>query len=202
MKVSLSHGSSPITCGAGRPPIFALKKSGYIVELWLPQMARFVTAATSTPAFRASWIRARFWSSIVIANQRSDGTDRAWLIAIRQLVLQGLPTTSTRTSGAAVRAMAWPWPVKIRPLMPRRSLRSMPALRGTEPTSRAQLTPVKPSSSDAVATIPWRSGNAQSSNSMTTPRSARRPGAISSRWRATGCSGPNIEPEAIRNRSE
>ncbi len=62
----------------------------------------------------------------------------------------------------------------------------MPALRGTEPTSSAQLTPVKPSSSEAVATTPWSSGNAQSSSSMTTPFSALRAGSISSRWRMTG----------------
>ena len=67
-------------------------------------------------------------------------------MAIRELVLHGLPTTSTRTSLAAFLAMAWPWPVKILPLMPSRSLRSMPCLRGTAPTSSAQFTPLKPSS--------------------------------------------------------
>ena len=70
----------------------------------------------------------------------------ALFMAMRQLVLQGLPTTMMRTSGAALRWMAWPWPMKILPLMPSRSLRSMPALRGTLPTSNAQLTPRNPSS--------------------------------------------------------
>ena len=85
-----------------------------------------------------------------MANQRSRGTPGALFMAMRQLVLQGLPTTRMRTSWAAFFWMAWPWPMKILPLMPRRSLRSMPALRGTLPTSSAQLTPRKPSSRLAV----------------------------------------------------
>src|SRR5665213_3676107 len=68
-----------------------------------------------------------------------------------------------------VLAMALPWPVKIFPLMPSRSLRSMPALRGTAPTSNAQFTPLKPSSRFDVGTRPFSSGNAQSSSSMQTP---------------------------------
>src|SRR6266403_1131121 len=55
----------------------------------------------------------------------------ALFIAMRQLVLHGLPTTRIRTSRAAFFWMAWPWPTKIFPLMPSNSLRSMPALRGT-----------------------------------------------------------------------
>src|ERR1700722_6315235 len=129
-----------------------------MVELWLPQTARLDAAVVPAPALIAIWVTARFWSSIVIANQRSAGTDGALFIAIRQLVLQGLPTTRTRTSLAAFLAIAWPWPVKILPLIPSRSLRSMPAFRGTEPTRRAQLTPLNPSSSEAVGTIPFRSG--------------------------------------------
>jgi len=57
----------------------------------------------------------------------------------------------------------------------RRSLRSMPALRGTEPTSNAQSTPLNPSSSDAVATIPFKRGYAQSWSSMTTPLGREAP---------------------------
>ena len=58
-------------------------------------------------------------------------------------MLQGLPTTRMRTSEAALAAMALPWPVKILPLMPSSSLRSIPCLRGNEPTSRAQLQSLK-----------------------------------------------------------
>src|ERR1017187_4790895 len=75
-------------------------------------------------------------------------------MAMRQLVLHGLPTTWMRTSRAAFFWMAWPWPMKILPLMPSKSLRSMPALRGTLPTSSAQFTPRNPSSRFAVGTTP------------------------------------------------
>ena len=121
-----------------------------------------------------------------------------------ELVLQGLPTTSTRTSLAAFLAMAWPWPVKIFPLMPSKSLRSMPALRGTAPTSNAQFTPRKPSSRLDVGTMPLSNGKAQSSSSITTPPRAAIAfsSGISMRCKMTGCSGPNIAPEAMRNRSE
>ena len=61
-----------------------------------------------------------------MANQRSRGMDFALFIAIRQLVLQGLPTTSTRTSEAAFFSIAFPWPMKILPLMPSKSPRSIP----------------------------------------------------------------------------
>ncbi len=108
MKVSLNQASSAITWLAGWPLIFVLAKSGYIVELWLPQMARLVMAVVSTPALRASWALARFSSSLVIAKKRLCGTPAAAVAAMRALVLQGLPTTSTRTSLAALAAMALP----------------------------------------------------------------------------------------------
>ena len=65
----------------------------------------------------------------------------ALLAAIRQLVLAGLPTTSTFRSDAAWSFSAWPWGLKIPPLASSRSLRSMPLVRGRAPTSRAMLTP-------------------------------------------------------------
>ena len=92
--------------------------------------------------------------------------------------------------------------MKILPLMPSKSLRSMPALRGTLPTSNAQFTPRKPSSRFAVGTMPLSSGNAQSSSSITTPPSAGKAGSISIKCKMTGWSGPNIAPEAMRNRRE
>ena len=73
-------------------------------------------------------------------------------------MLQGLPTTRMRTSVAAFFSIAWPWPMKILPLMPSKSLRSIPALRGTLPTSSAQFTSRKPSSRSAVGVIPLSSG--------------------------------------------
>src|SRR5437879_1198109 len=58
-------------------------------------------AVTAVPAFEASCPFARFSSSRVMACHRSRGTSGALLMAIRQFVLQGLPTTRTRTSGEA-----------------------------------------------------------------------------------------------------
>ena len=88
-----------------------------------------------------------------MANQRSAGTSGALERAMRQLVLQGLPTTRTRTSEAAFSAMARPWGLKMPPLTLSRSPRSMPALRGTEPTSRAHEVPSKAVLRSEVATM-------------------------------------------------
>ena len=104
-----------------------------------------------------------------MANKRSSGTSGAWARAMRQLVLHGLPTTSTRTSEAAWAAMASPWGLKMPPLMVSRSLRSMPALRGIDPTSSAHDVPSKAVFGSEVGSMPARSGKAQSSSSMTTP---------------------------------
>src|SRR5581483_6763303 len=98
MKSPCSQAVSEITSVARLPPMRALPKSGNWVAEWLPQMATLVTSETGTPAFLASWVLARFWSSRVMANQRSAGTSGACERAMRQLVLQGLPTTRMRTS--------------------------------------------------------------------------------------------------------
>ena len=61
------------------PLIFALVKSGYCVLLWLPQMVTQVTSSSLTPAFLARALRARLWSSRVMAVQRSAGMSRPLL---------------------------------------------------------------------------------------------------------------------------
>ena len=137
-----------------------------------------------------------------MAKNRSSGMSRACARAMRQLVLHGLPTTSTRTSAAAWAAMASPCGPKMPPLMVSRSLRSMPALRGTEPTSNAHEVPSKAVLASAVGSMPASSGKAQSSSSMTTPCSAPMAGSISRRRSTTGWSSPSIWPEAMRNSSE
>src|SRR3954464_15803529 len=104
-------------------------------------MVTQVTLSTGTPAFFASWAEARFWSSRVIAYQRSAGTLGACDLAIRQLVLQGLATVRTRTLGPAASLIAFPWPVKIGPLARIRSARLMPSLRGRPPTRMTQSAP-------------------------------------------------------------
>ena len=101
---------------------------------------------------------------------------------------------------AALSAMAWPWGPKIPPLTVSRSPRSMPALRGIEPTSRAHEVPSKAVLRSVVVTMSLTRGNAQSSSSITTPSRAFIPGSISSRRSTTGWSGPNRAPEAMRKR--
>ena len=116
-------------------------------------------------------------------------------------MLHGLPTTSTRQSLAALRAIDSPWPVKIPPLMLSRSLRSIPSLRGTAPTRSAQFAPLNASSVSDVQTTDSSSGKAQSSSSMRTPSSAGRAAGSSSSWRLILVSGPKACPEAMRKRS-
>src|SRR5438876_8687005 len=101
MKSPFNQDSSLITAVAGLPLIFALKKSGYCVDEWFPQTARLVTAVDSTPALAASWDLARFSSKRVMAKNRSRGISGALFMAIKQLVLHGLPTTRMRTSASA-----------------------------------------------------------------------------------------------------
>ena len=149
-------------------------------------MVMFDTSVEWTPAFAASWVIARFSSSRVMANHRSEGTSLALFMAMRQLVLQGFPTTSTRTSEAALLAIACPCPVKILPLIASRSPRSMPSFRGTLPTRSAQFTSVKPSSRSEVPRTSSKRGKAQSSSSIITPSRAPMAGSISIRFRATG----------------
>src|SRR5664280_2908789 len=133
----------------------------------------------------------------IAANAASDirvvvvGTSGAFERAIRQLVLHGLPTTTTRMSEAAFAAMARPWGPKIPPLMVSRSPRSIPALRGTEPTNSAHEVPSKATSRSVVVMMSLTRGNAPSSTSMTTPSRAFMPGSISRRRNTTGWSGPS-----------
>ncbi len=123
----------------------------------------------------------------------------ALFIAIRQFVLAGLPTTSTFTSEAARAFSALPWPVKIFPFSASSSARSMPLVRGREPTSSATLTPSNASSGVSCRSSAPSSGNAQSTSSIATPSSAPIACGISSRRRSTGWSGPSSCPLAMRN---
>ena len=194
----VSQSWSPMTSGTGLPPISALRASGNWVAEWLPQTARLVTSSGPTPAFAASSPLPRFWSRRIIANQRSAGTSGALLRAMRQLVLHGLPTTSTWTPAAATSPMTRPCSEKIFAFTPSRSLRSIPSLRGIAPTSSAHSTPSKARRGSLVATTSLRSGKAQSSSSMTTPSSAFMAGSTSSNRRTRGWSGPSRWPEPIR----
>ena len=111
-----------------------------------------------------------------MANQRSAGTLGACDRAIRALVLQGLATVRTRTSGPAASLIAWPWLVKIGPLARIRSARLIPSLRGIPPTKMTQSAPSNASVALSVALTSARSGKAQSSSSMIVPAARAGPG--------------------------
>ena len=78
----------------------------------------------------------------------------------------------------------------------------MPGPRGLEPTSRHQLASLNATLASSVSTIESSSGKAQSSSSIATPSRAfiAFSTGISKSCRITGWSGPNICPEAMRNR--
>src|ERR1700748_1144378 len=90
------------------PSTLAFTRSGYWVVEWLPHTVMLVTEVTGLPSLLASWILARLWSRRIIAVKRSFGTSGAFDIAIRQLVLAGLPTTSTLMLSAAPALIASP----------------------------------------------------------------------------------------------
>src|SRR5262249_32559580 len=103
-------------------------------------------ALTGTPACFAKSADARFWSSRVIANQRSAGTFGECERAIRQLVLHGLATVSTLTAEPAALLMAFPCPVKIGLFARIKSARDWPAFLGRPPTRITQSAPANASS--------------------------------------------------------
>ena len=117
---------SPTTSAAFLPAISAWNTSGYCVAEWLPQIVIFLMSVTGAPVLAASCEIARLWSRRVSAENRSCGMSGALLIAIRALVLAGLPVTPMRTSSAATALRALPCAVKIAPLAESRSPRSMP----------------------------------------------------------------------------
>ena len=168
---------------------------------WFPQIVILVTAETGLPSLFASCAIARLWSRRVIALKRSRGTSGALDIAIRQLVLAGLPTTRTLTSPAAPALIASPCGLKMPPLASSRSERSIPGPRGRAPTSRPTLQPSNACRGSSEMSILRSSGNAQSSSSIAVPSAALTASGISSRLSSTGVSGPSIWPLAIRNSS-
>ena len=201
MNSSATQAWSSTTSLAGAPSTVAWVMSGYWVAEWLPQMIIRRSWSTGTAVLLASWASARLWSRRVIAVNRSCGTSGALLMAIRALVLAGLPTTSTRMSSAAWSLIALPWGAKIPPLASSRSPRSMPLVRGRAPTSSPMLAPSKAMFGSSLMSIRDRSGKAQSVSSMAVPSAASSAGVTSSRLSSTGRSGPSSWPEAIRKRS-
>merc|ERR1719461_2446816 len=87
---------------------------------------------TEQPAFLASCPRPRSWSSLVIAEKFSGGMLGAFAAAMRQLVLQGFPTTTTLAHCRACWLRAFPVFAKISPFAFIKSARSMPGPRGLD----------------------------------------------------------------------
>src|SRR5207302_1647062 len=120
---------------------------------------------------------------------------------MRQLVLHGFPTTTTRTDDAAYRWMALPSSTKIGPFLRIRSPRSMPGPRGTDPTRSTQSAWSCVSARSADALTRSSSGYAPSSSSMSTPLALSIICGMSARRRSISVSGPNISPDAMRGRT-
>src|SRR5438045_1741226 len=137
MNVFSIHERSSTWAAALRPLTLQLKRSGYCVTEWLPQIVMRLTAVTGRPSFWAICVTARLWSRRVIAVNCLGLMFGALFIAISALVLAGLPTTSTLTFFLALSDRALPCGLKMPPLAASRSERSMPALRGIAPMSSA-----------------------------------------------------------------
>ena len=197
MKSSSTQARSARMSVIGAPLTVAWVRSGYWVEEWLPHTVTLSMSVTWQPALAASWARARLWSRRVIAVKREAGTSLACEAAMRALVLAGLPTTRTLMSWAAA-LRASPWGPKMPPLALSRSERSMPALRGMEPTRKAILAPSKARFASSKMSTSPSVGKAESNSSMAVPSAALTACGISSRRRLTRWSGPSRAPEAMR----
>src|SRR6185503_949635 len=101
MKSLSSQAWSLTSCAAFFPLTSAWKMSGYWVEEWLPQIVILRMSLTLVPVLAASCARDRLWSRRVSAEKRSRGMSGALLMAMRALVLAGLPVTVIRMSSAA-----------------------------------------------------------------------------------------------------
>ena len=149
------------------------------------------------PVFSANWLKARLWSSLVMALKHEGLSDLAFFIAIKQLVLAGLPTTKTLTDLLALSARAFPCSTKMAPFCFKRSARSMPGPLGFEPTRKTASQSLNPTERFEVVLIPCKRGKAQSSSSILTPFNLASMGAMSTKLRMTGWFLPKTSPEAI-----
>src|ERR1700730_2168263 len=122
MKVVSSQAWSLIIGQTFLPSASAWKRSGYWVAEWLPQTVTFRIEVTGFWIFCEICETARLWSSRIIAVNWLGLRLFAFFIAIRQLVLAGLPTTSTFTSRLATLSSAFPCGAKILPFASSKSL--------------------------------------------------------------------------------
>mmetsp|Transcript_21719 Transcript_21719/g.53068 ORF Transcript_21719/g.53068 Transcript_21719/m.53068 type:complete len:202 (+) Transcript_21719:185-790(+) len=134
-----SHASSftaarTVCLAPSAPTTSAWFTSGYCVDEWLPHTMTLRTVATGTLSRSATCAHARLWSRRVRHEKAVAGSSGAAFIATAQLVLAGLPTTSTLTLFLACACSAAPCSLKIEQFFLSRSARSMPSRRGNAPT--------------------------------------------------------------------
>mmetsp|Transcript_29100 Transcript_29100/g.73738 ORF Transcript_29100/g.73738 Transcript_29100/m.73738 type:complete len:263 (-) Transcript_29100:230-1018(-) len=155
---SVTQASSLIRSLAALPLTLQWLMSGYWVDEWFPQMIEPLTCSMGTAHLMATWAMQRLWSRRVRAEKFFLGMLGATSEAMRQLVLAGLPTTSTLTLGEATVFSRSPWTLKMLQFFSRRSLRSMPSLRGKAPSMMTASAPAKATFSSPVQTTPLRRG--------------------------------------------
>src|SRR2546422_1852152 len=125
MKVFSSHSWSLIIGQTFLPPHSAWNTSGYWVTEWFPQMVTLRIELKGLPIFCAIWATARLWSRRIIAVNCVGLRLGAFFMTMRQLVLAGVPTTSTLTLRLATAASALPCGAEILPFASSRSLLSL-----------------------------------------------------------------------------
>src|ERR1017187_4963247 len=137
MKLVSSQAWSLIMGQTFLPSASAWNRSGYWVAEWLPQTVILRRLVTGLPSLAPICDSERLWSRrIMPVNCRGDRLG-AFFIAISALVFAGLPTIRTFTLRLATAFNALPCGTKIAPLASRRSLRSLPAVRGRAQIGRA-----------------------------------------------------------------
>ena len=82
--------------------------SGYWVALWFPHMMMFSMFSTLAPVLAEIYESDLVWSNLVIPVKFFFGMEGALVEAMRQLVLQGFPTTTILAVFLATLSRAWP----------------------------------------------------------------------------------------------
>ena len=153
-----------------------------------------ITSETLRLAFSANYPKALFWSNLVKAVKFSLGNLSAFCCKIKQLVLAGFATTRHLQLCLATLFKAYPWFLKISPLIFNSSLRSMPSFLGNPPTKMPRSRSRNMSSGSDPVRTERISGYAQSWISRAKPRSTLQQAGMSSRRRWMDVSGPRILP--------
>ncbi len=200
-QVVLTHFGPPTRSRAGWPSTLAWKMSGYWVAEWLPQMDRLVTDVT-----RDARLGRHLGDGPVVVEAghggelpggtRPLGPCPALWAAIKQLVLAGLPTTSTRDVAVGAGGQSLALDAEDGPV----GFQEVPAFHalapGPRPDQHGDLGVAEGLIRVGTREDARNRGKAQSSSSITTPFRAPMAAGTSKRRKATGCCGPSIKPLA------